>query len=343
MRLAAQAKMGYYPTPASVVSRISDILVREGTGTIRLLDPCAGEGDAIKHIGEALKGETYGIELDKDRGRRARENLTQCLITDYETTRISHQAFSLLYLNPPYDWALKNDEVSARERYERTFLRNTIKYLIPHGILVYLIPQSRLDKGIARILSYRLKDVRVFRFPDEDYRSFKQMVIFGIVKKRPEPDDELGRYLINVGQGQAVIPSLDNADCIYTVPPSPVVKNFLFRTTRIDPEELALEIEQHGLKGTIDRMVSPLSLSERIQPIMPLRHGHLAQLLACGMMNGVVFDKDGGNPLLVKGNTKKVADIRREHEDGKERVIETDRIVITINAINENGELITIT
>ena len=343
MRLAAQAKMGYYPTPASVVSLISDVLVRDGTGNIRLLDPCAGEGHAIKQIGECLKGETYGIELDKDRGRRARENLTQCLITDYETTRISHQAFSLLYLNPPYDWALKNDEVSARERYERTFLRNTIKYLIPHGILVYLIPQSRLDKGIARILSYRLKDVRVFRFPDEDYRSFKQMVIFGIVKKRPEPDDELGRYLINVGQGQAVIPSLDNADCIYTVPPSPVVKNFLFRTTRIDPEELALEIEQHGLKGTIDRMVSPLSLSERIQPIMPLRHGHLAQLLACGMMNGVVFDKDGGNPLLVKGNTKKVADIRREHEDGKERVIETDRIVITINAINENGELITIT
>jgi hypothetical protein len=90
-------------------------------------------------------------------------------------------------------------------------------------------------------------------------------------------------------------------------------------------------------------MVSPLSLSERIKPIMPLRHGHLAQLLACGMINGVVVDKEGGNPLLVKGITKKVVDIRREHEDGKERVIETDRIVITINAINEKGDLITIT
>ena len=343
MRLAAQAKMGYYPTPASVVSRISDILVREGTGTIRLLDPCAGEGHALKHIGESLNGETYGIELDKERGRRARENLTQCLITDYETTRISNQAFSLLYLNPPYDWAIKNDEVSASERYERTFLRNTIKYLISNGILVYLIPQSRLDKGIATILSYRLKDVRVFRFPDEDYRSFKQVVIFGVVKKRPEPDDELGRYLKEAGQGQTIIPSLDNADCTYTVPVSPFVKTFLFRTTQIDPQELALEIEQHGLRGTIDRMVSPLSLSERIQPIMPLRHGHLAQLLACGMMNGVVVDKEGDNPLLVKGITKKVVDIRTEHEDGKERVIETDRIVITINAINEKGDLITIT
>ena len=52
-------------------------------------------------------------------------------------------------------------------------------------------------------------------------------------------------------------------------------------------------------------MVSPMSLTEKIKPIMPLRHGHLAQLLACGMMNGVVFDKDGGNPLVV--NTKRPA------------------------------------
>ncbi len=343
MRLAAQAKMGFYPTPALVVSLVSNILARDGTGNIRLLDPCAGDGHALKHIGESLKGETYGIELDKDRGRIAQENLNHCLITDHETTRISNQAFSLLYLNPPYDWAIRDDGVSASERYERTFLRNTIKYLTPNGILVYLIPQSRLDKVIAKILSYRFKDVRVFRFPDDEYRSFKQVVIFGVLKRRSESDDELARYLINVGQGQAIIPSLDKSDCKYTVPLSPPVKNFLFRTTQIDPEELGRELKHYGLREKIDRMVSPLSLSERIRPIMPLRHGHLAQLLACGMMNGVVFDKEGCNPLLVKGITKKVVDTRREHEDGKERIIETDRIVITINAINENGELITIT
>ena len=90
-------------------------------------------------------------------------------------------------------------------------------------------------------------------------------------------------------------------------------------------------------------MVSPMSLTEKIKPIMPLRHGHLAQLLACGMMNGVVFDKDGGNPLVVKGITRKVVETRIEKDDGKNRIIETDKIVITINAINQGGELITIT
>jgi hypothetical protein len=60
------------------------------------------------------------------------------------------------------------------------------------------------------------------------------------------------------------------------------------------------------------------------------------------MMNGVVFDKDGRNPLVVKGITRKVVDTRTEYEDGKEKIIETDKIVISINAINEHGDFITI-
>jgi hypothetical protein len=342
MRLAAQAKMGYYPTPLPVISLIKDILIRNGRGNIRLLDPCAGEGTALKQIGEMLCAETYGIELDRDRGQIAKENLTQCLITDYMATRISNQAFSMLYLNPPYDWAIRNDEVSVSERYERTFLRNTIRYLIPNGILIYLIPQARLDKTIAKILAFRFKDVKVYRFPEDEYRSFKQIVLFGVLKKRAEHDKDLAFYLSQIGHLKSIIPFLDRADSKYAVPFSPPSRNFLFRTTTIDPEELEIEIGKYGLNNKIGRLVKPLTLSERIKPIMPLRQGHLAQLLACGMMNGVVFDKDGRNPLVVKGITRKEVETRTEYEDGKEKIIETDKIVITINAINENGEFITL-
>jgi len=342
MRLAAQAKMGYYPTPQSVISLIADILIRNGKGNIKSLDPCAGEGRALKQIGESLSAQTYGIELDTERGRIAKENLNQCLITDYMATRISNHAFSMLYLNPPYDWAIRNDEVSASERYERTFLRNTVRYLIPNGVLVYLIPQRRLDKTIAKILAYRFKDVNVFRFPKDEYKAFKQIVLFGVLKKRAGHDEDLERYLTDIGHGKAIVPSLDKAECKYGVLPSPNIKNFLFRTTRIDPRELEIEVRQHGLRNKINRLVKPLTLSERIKPIMPLRQGHLAQLLACGMMNGVVFDRDGRNPLVVKGITRKEVDTRTENQDGKERIIETDKIVISINAINEHGEFITI-
>lgn len=342
MRLIAQAKMGYYPTPPTVVSLISKILVRNSKGNIRLLDPCAGKGSALQQIGEKLSAETYGIELDTERGGIAKENLTQCLITDYTSTRISNQAFSLLYLNPPYDWAIRNDELSTSERYERTFLRNTIRYLIPNGVLVYLIPQSRLDKTIAKILAYRFKDVKVYRFPEEEYKAFKQIVLFGVLKKQADNDDELEQYLTDVGYGKALVPHLDKAECEYDVFQSPAIKNFLFRTTRIDPKELEIEIRQYGLRHKINRLVKPLTLSEQIKPIMPLRQGHLAQLLACGMMNGVVYDRDRRNPLVVKGITRKIVETRTEYEDGKEKIIETDKIVISINAINEHGEFITI-
>jgi len=244
MRLAAQAKMGYYPTPPSVIALIANTLIRSGKGNLKLLDPCAGEGTALKQIGEKLSAETYGIELDTERGQAARENLTQCLITDYMATRISNQAFSLLYLNPPYDWAIRNDEVSASERYERTFLRNTIRYLIPNGVLVYLIPQARLDKTIAKILAYRFKDVKVYCFPEDEYKTFKQIIIFGVLKKRAEYDEELARYLTEIGQLKTILPFLDRADCKYAVPPSPTIKNFLFRTTMIDPVELEIEVKQ---------------------------------------------------------------------------------------------------
>jgi 16S rRNA G966 N2-methylase RsmD len=343
MRLAAQAKMGYYPTPSTVVSLISNILVKQSPGKIRIIDPCAGQGTALKELGERLKAETYGIELDRERGKIAKEILTKCLITDYEKTRISHQGFSLVYLNPPYDWTIKKDEVTGSERYEKTFLRNTIKYLVPQGVLVFLIPERRLDKAIGKILSYRFKDIRVFRFPDDEYKRFKQIVVFGVLKKIPKIDDGTLSYLTNVGKGLAVIPPIEKTTCHYNVPAGGKVKKFIFKTTLIDLEDLEREIADHGLKEKITTLVTPVSLTERIKPIMPLRHGHLAQLLACGMMNGVVFDRDNKNPLLVKGMTKKIVETFIEHENGKEKTIERDKILITINAVNRKGEVFTVT
>jgi hypothetical protein len=89
-------------------------------------------------------------------------------------------------------------------------------------------------------------------------------------------------------------------------------------------------------------MNKTVSLSERMTSIMPLRHGHLAQLIACGSIKGVVFDKDQKNPLIVKGITKKTVDYRIEKEGDTEKQIETDRIVTTIHAINQQGEILTI-
>jgi tRNA1(Val) A37 N6-methylase TrmN6 len=343
MRLAAQAKMGYYPTPDNVTSIVTRYLKRRREGLIRVLDPCAGEGTAIHSIGEHLKAETYGVELDLERGEKAKNLLTRCLITDYRDTRVSHSAFSLLWLNPPYDWGARNSELETSERYERTFLRDCIPYLSPGGILVYLIPQRRLDGHIARMLSYRFEHIEVFRFPELEYTAFRQLVIIGVLKKRAQKDDPLADYLKKCGEMKAALPYLpQNPKRIYEVPLSPAKAGFVFRSKDIIPEELSREILEHGLFPKLKDLTAPLGMVDRIRPVMPLRHGHLAQILACGLMNGVLRDRENKNPLLVKGITRKEVKRSVEIEGDLERHIDRDQIRIMIRAFNQRGDLLTI-
>ncbi|RJR10344.1 class I SAM-dependent methyltransferase [Candidatus Parcubacteria bacterium] len=343
MRLAAQAKMGYYPTPPSIIPIIKAFLKRSRQGLIRVLDPCAGEGTAVNEITEHLQAESYGIEIDHERGGKAKEVLTRCLVTDYQDTKISHGAFSLLYLNPPYDWATREEDIEKSERYEKTFLRNTTPYLCSGGILIYLIPQRRLDTHIAKMLSYRFEKLSVFLFPEAEYQAFKQLAIFGVLKNRPEKDDTVFEYLKDCGTFKAQVPFLPEDPIeTYQVPSTPSKASFVFSSKKIDRQDLALEIEQHGLFDQFRDMTRPRRFSEKIRPIMPLRHGHLAQILACGLMNGIVWDTHKSRPLLVKGITKKVVNHAVEVQGDVEKHIETDQIKILINAFNQRGELLTI-
>ena len=84
MRLAAQAKGGFYPTPDRVVDMIADLIgtpsgyYYHNRETLRVLDPCCGVGDAVDRLAQRLHGasaipvETYGVELHRDRGLKTR-------------------------------------------------------------------------------------------------------------------------------------------------------------------------------------------------------------------------------------------------------------------------------
>lgn len=343
MRLAGQAKMGYYPTPPELLPLLLNCLKRGGPGLLRIFDPCAGEGDALKALGEHLDAVTYGIELDHERAALAQQNIYQCLIGDCHTAMVSRHFASLLLLNPPYDWLAGGDDLDKSERCERTFLRDTVKSLRPGGVLVYLIPLRRLDRQVARMLSHRFEEVRVFRLPAQLYQRFRQVVIFGVARAKLKPDEVAYRYLVEAGAGKVVTPYLPaQPDFAYQVPPSLKVKPLMFRSTEIDPAELEREIDSQGLHGRLLEMLFPPEANQSLEALMPLRNGHLAQLIACGLVGGLVRDHQGLRPLLVKGTTKKQVDRRVEYENGKERHIETERFVITVNAYDRGGRLITI-
>ena len=71
MRLAAQAKMGYFPAAPGAISAILTHLVPPADGPVSLIDPCCGEGAALAQLAAGLGAtHVYGVELDENRVRR---------------------------------------------------------------------------------------------------------------------------------------------------------------------------------------------------------------------------------------------------------------------------------
>lgn len=357
MRLAAQAKAGFFPTPESVYKIIPKYLIcnknKQNGGLVRILDPCAGDGEPIAHIAKTLNEnaniETYGIEISQERGKTAQEVLTKCLIVDYQNTRISNQAFNILYLNPPYDDDTTGDYegLSRSNRQELMFLKNSIKYIMPNGILVYIIPQMRISRRIARVLSYYFEDVNIFKFPLEEFDRFKQVVIIAKRKKTAVIDKTIEKMLVKHGRMEAYASNISIAwlKHNYEIPQLPTKqrKNILFSTNVIEPNDLVIETQKFGLIDDIPQLFGSENIIDlKTRPIMPMRHGHLAQALASGIMNGIVRDKNNENPLLVKGLTRKITNSRKEGSGDNAKIIETERVKIVVNAFNSNGDLLMI-
>ena len=104
-RLESAARAGYFPTPPRVATAIGRCLAtgeNSGRHTVRLLDPCAGTGEAAMLLAQALQVDRYGIEINEERAEAARSRLDDVLATSAFSVRLANGAFSLLFLNPPY-------------------------------------------------------------------------------------------------------------------------------------------------------------------------------------------------------------------------------------------------
>ncbi len=107
-RLESTAKAGYYPTPPSVVERIAALIrpaAHSPRQAVRLLDPCCGTGAALGQLADAVGGDTYGVEIARDRADGAQAALDHAICGSAFAVRLAHGAFSCLLLNPPYDCA----------------------------------------------------------------------------------------------------------------------------------------------------------------------------------------------------------------------------------------------
>ena len=225
MRLAAQAKGGYYPTPERVVDLIAD-LIHTPTGyyyrereSLRILDPCCGAGDAVQRLVEGLD---------------------HVLAADLFATSIANGAFGLLFLNPPYDYD------SEDKRTEHAFLTQTTRYLAEDGLLVFIVPRQRLAVS-ARYLSTHYGRMRCWAFPDPEREVFDQVVLMGYRKTDPVPDALAESRVLEWAVGEPE-PLRSHAYTEFTPSTTPV-GDILFTTRTVDPVAAAAEARRSGALG----------------------------------------------------------------------------------------------
>lgn len=318
-RLASMEKMGYYPTPKITLQCIKRKLESEENST--LLDPCCGTGHALREM-EYCTGaytEAYGIELDGVRHSTAYNRLYKTVLGSiYEALIKPLECFSLLFLNPPYDY-------ENGERMEYLFLKESFRWLQKEGLLIYIIPEYiLLNPKIINFLNRKFKNIKIYRVAEEEYPVFKQIVLFGI-KRKEETEEELGdfplppyEYIDN-----------DRNENIYILKKG--ISPEVFEIRGINKE--TINAYQETAKKNIMEALKEKNNKEKqmLSPIFMLKKGHIFQLLMSGAINGMI--KKGDEEMVFKCHTARV-EITTEDEEK----IRTKNMYIPSIRIIKRGE-----
>lgn len=339
-RTASVAIAGYYPTPEKVVPLIASHLKASACSPERrhyrdfsVLDPCAGDGDAVLTLvqqvfshDDVVKGhvDIYACEMERSRftalKKRAESQvhsllnvlhgdafrLAWSLKDNYSSRRTGA---SLLFLNPPYDI----DPVHGR--LEERFLVRFTEALCDEGVLVFQVPFYAL-KACAETIARNYHKVQAFRFPDGEFEAFKQVVVFGTKRKLLSPDAKVLAKVQEWAKDARVLPELGSGKTVASVPSSEEGSGFL--SWEIAEVDIASILAKTKAWHTTDRggKLSPIAgilpqgqaidaLSRTYPVAMPPRPAHIAAGIAAGVFNGAMIKPDnelsGLPPILVKG------------------------------------------
>lgn len=325
-RLESQADLNHVPTPDVVCDRLAEFLdIPPG---VHALDPCCGSGAALRRI-VGPDAKCYGIELDVIRARNAQARLDRVLCCAAQEAKLSHGAFGLIVLNPPYD-------ISIGGRLELTFLERSVNWLMPGGVLVFIIKRPMYTGRFCSVLARNFTDFEHWRFPDPYYDgpelAFGQTVLVCRRKHPASADPDRATWL----EKNALDPFFPPGHR-YAVPlgAAPMV----FVTGHLT-EQAALDLMA---QSPVKRIPSKRSRYSDRSPL-PLKRGHVALMLASGLIDGVYRGRAGKPTHVAKGTVR-----RAENQDtkvsfdnsGKATVIikETQGFEIVIRALTSDGDI----
>lgn len=300
-RLANRADFGFYPTELEHVRLIKKAVCFPDT-PVNLLDPCCGEGAALSELAKGTSALTYGAELAVNRADQAANTLDEVAYGNFFSCNISTGAFHCIFLNPPYISQL--NIYGFRQRMEKTFLSNSLPYLAPDGLLIYIVPYYRATKEICGILCSALEHITVYRFLDAEFKKFRQVVFMGIKTTNKEEQtilretEQLFQLMLRPQHIPLITEIPENA---YSIPDSSLtVKQF--RGSVVNQVEVNKMLQA---SDSITHLFDSQTLEMREQsPLLPLSLGHIGLIGGSGLMNGLI---ECETPHVIKGKVVKTS------------------------------------
>ena len=326
-RLEAIAKGLYYPTPLRVIDFIAGMVepapVVPGVPW-RILDVCAGEGDAVARLAEAWNLEAYGVELDAARAAAANGKLKICFHGSYHQLK-AEAAFQALFLNPPYDWG-ERDGVTSRQ--EVQFLMDAVQWLQPGGLLVFVPPRHVLEIPAFRdFMRQHFTNIHALSFPEPEVGAFDQVIV---IAKWGGGGFRYGSIaaIENPGELEAIGPHSRYNDFDFKLLNPAALDTF--DLDGFDPVSAAPSWDPEHPTWGYSTPQWDILVGERgslaTRPLVAPRPGHQAMLLAAGALDGAEL---ASGQLLKGGSEKIVVEIAEE-----DATIERDRIVSRLSVLD---------
>ncbi len=341
-RLLSVEKAGFYPIPIEHLPAITSLFEPALHGG-KLLDPCAGEGEALQHLAEAWGLQPYANELDTDRAAacQALFGPTQAVQGDLYTLRASLGSFPAIWLNPPYTFDMSNKDDKRREF---AMLKHAWKWLQANGWMLWCVYGHHVTPDAAGFLAKRCKSVDVWRMPGLHLGEY---VHVAVVAQEGTSPDEPAQFAQRILQDAANPRELTVQDTpLYTFPSPRTTRRFVFAPKVITPELALQAVQADGAQfgAGFQRLLEPPPPVENVRPVVRPRGGQLALVLAAGLFNGIVVQTEEGR-AAVRSTVEPVeqlvdgGDIDEADETTTDREVYRTRPQVTITLLSELGEV----
>lgn len=341
---ANEGKMGAYYTDPAHCRWIHNFLEFPKESEVCCLDPSIGNAKALRLVtgkdGNKEHVKLFGVEINKETCEELRQEegtLEGLLEADFiDGVYISHNSFSFCFMNPPYG-------TQDKERLEIAFLGKVIPYLTKKAVLVFVLPGYvfKSPQFLRRWCS-NFETLHYYRFHEEEYKKYQQVVVFGRRKPPGVLPDEMKRLAQMDVNDMEELPKDYQGEKIRVLPSAKdSIRTFLCK--EFHPEQVIGTVHESPLLSLLgEKLKFPAYGIGNLErpPIMPCNN-QLYLLAMCGGGEGLAGTEENQDLHLQRGIVKPVSYSAIE-KDERGKLVEIVRTTskVSFNLIEADGTIL---